>query len=301
MAETLMEMLVRLVKRACIEDLFEFADVDPKTASKYSYYLNAKKKLPRVNTEGEKLNVDIIAFYDPKERMIVFYVYEFERALRMFKIDAPECREVFALYVLLHEFTHYIIDALGLHKWLLKLVKLKIEPDEPFCEYVALRSLATGVYRVFDFERRLCMLPKAQECLPFIASLPRPYPYNLFKDLYAIPNDIFNINAERILLSILSAHFLLDRSPVTIERHFNIPLPSLTTSSRSHSYPPLRKFYEVPCDEVYLLLLKEELRNGEPMSLFRLALLVWLSKVEIPALLIPRAPGVISPVTVTAI
>ncbi|MEM1522177.1 MAG: hypothetical protein QXU69_04080 [Thermofilaceae archaeon] len=47
------------------------------------------------------------------------------------------------------------------------------------------------------------MPPRTQECLPFIASLPRPYPYRLFRELYAAPHEIFGASAESRFLSTL--------------------------------------------------------------------------------------------------
>ncbi|MEM4444112.1 MAG: hypothetical protein QXJ21_01980 [Thermofilum sp.] len=292
MTEALKEMLTRLVKLACLEGLFEFVEADQVTASKYRILCQEVRA-------KEGLVVDLLAFYDPKAKMIVFCAPEFEREVRRYRISSAACCEVFALYVLLHEFTHYIIDVFGLSGWLRELDESK-RFDEPFCEYAALRALATGVYRAFEFERRLCAPPRARECLPFIASLPRPHPYRLFRELYAAPHEIFGTSAESIFLSMLSATQLLEKLPKA-----RGSLPG-NRSSQPNLHTSLSKLSEASRDKS-LMLLSDTLRSRDsesllnPESLPRLALLARLSKASVLASLAPRTLEATSPVKVTVV
>jgi len=286
LAEALEEMLTRLAELACIKDLFEFVGADQITASRYE----SRCREARVE---EMLVVDLLAFYDLEAKVIVFCASEFEREVRRFRICLAACCEVFALYVLLHEFTHYIMDVFGLNRWLRKLEESK-RFDEPFCEYAALRALATGVYRVFEFERRLRVPPRTQECLPFIASLPRPYPYRLFRELYAAPHEIFGTSAESILLSMLSAIQLLEKPP---EAGGSVPG---NQSSQPNPHTSLSKLREASSDKFYTLL-PDTLKSRDPKSLLRLALLARLSGASVLAPLAPRASEAVSPVKVTVI
>ncbi|MEM1810809.1 MAG: hypothetical protein QW448_04540 [Thermofilaceae archaeon] len=286
MAKALEEMLTRLAELACIKDLFEFVGADQITASRYE----SRCREARVE---EMLVVDHLAFYDLEAKVIVFCASEFEREVRRFRICSAACCEVFALYVLLHEFTHYIMDVFGLNRWLRKLEESK-RFDEPFCEYAALRALATEVYRVFEFERRLRVPPRTQECLPFIASLPRPYPYRLFRELYAAPHEIFGTSAESILLSMLSAIQLLEKPP---EAGGSVPA---NQSSQPNPHTSLSKLREASSDKFYTLL-SDTLKSREPESLLRLALLARLSEANALELLVPRTPEAISPVKVTVV
>lgn len=150
-------------------------------------------------TEG--LVVDTLAYYNPGEKVIVLCKDLIEKFVQTHRVDTVGCYEAFLLYVLLHEHAHYVTDVLGLLERFSNLNEL-VRLDEPFCEYVALKSVATGVYRVFGYERRLETPANARTCAPLIATLHRPPPYSLFRELYAIPSEAFGIKAEEVLLSL---------------------------------------------------------------------------------------------------
>lgn len=204
MPETLMKTLRKLLLLTGMQDLFDIVVINSETKEEY------RSQCERWYRE-EGLVVDNLAYYKSSARAIVFCSNRYEETIRAYGIDSHECLDAFTMYVLLHEFTHYITDILGYLEQISTLSKAA-RFDEPFCEYVALRSLATGVYRVFGYERRFNSLSEMRKCLPFIASLHRPYPYSLFKELFAIPSEIFSVSVEDIFISLHSAVMQLRNS-----------------------------------------------------------------------------------------
>lgn len=161
----------------------------------------SKHNFPKRHKE-EGFVVDTLAYYDPRLKKIFFCEKNFlESARGIYNISDEKFLRVFALYVLLHEFTHYALDLLGFQNHFHRLPDC-VKFDEPFCEYVSLRACISGRLKLFNYEREVIINESEKRFLPFLSSMSRPAPYCYFREIYARPENLLGKSAEIIFLKL---------------------------------------------------------------------------------------------------
>lgn len=163
--------------------------------------------------KGEGFVVDSVASYDLRLKKIFFCEGNFLNSIRIYGVNDERFLRIFALYVLLHEFTHYALDILGLQSRL-HGVPLYARFDEPFCEYIALRACVNGYLKLFGCRREIAVSEGERGFLPLISSIPRPAPYCYFKEIYARPENLLGMPSEIIFIRLTNT-FLKVRSLMT--------------------------------------------------------------------------------------
>ena len=149
----------------------------------------------------EGLVVDRLAYYDLRLREIFVCEKNLLEALTTYKVS-ESCVRMFILYVLLHEFVHYVLDFLGFTPLLVRL-PTTVRFDEPLSEYIALRSCIEGRLRIFGYVKEIHVKEDEKRCVPLFSSIYRPAPYSYFKRLYASQENLLNISAEVIFLKLV--------------------------------------------------------------------------------------------------
>jgi hypothetical protein len=149
----------------------------------------------------EGLVVDRLAYYDLRLKEIFVCEKNLLQALTTYKVGEG-CERMFMLYVLLHEFVHYVLDFLGFGPVLVRLPN-SVRFDEPFSEYIALRSCIEGRLRIFGYVKEIHVKEDEKRCVSLFSTMYRPAPYRYFKPLYASQENLLNISAELIFLKLV--------------------------------------------------------------------------------------------------
>ncbi|MHA1334091.1 MAG: hypothetical protein ACTSPL_08505 [Candidatus Odinarchaeia archaeon] len=157
---------------------------------------------PKYSQRGEEgFIVETIAWYEPRYKSITFNMQGFYRSVKTFKIP-EEYWNLFLFYILMHEFCHYVLDMAGFYRD--KDVSANFAFDEPFCEYIALKTCLDKCFKVFNYKREINFIidEEVKKALPVISSLPRPAPYNYFRELYGRAHFILRVAPEDTLIRI---------------------------------------------------------------------------------------------------
>lgn len=150
---------------------------------------------------GEDFIVDTIACYDLRLKKVFFCEENFLRIIERYKELGEEFSRIFAIYILLHEFTHYVLDHLGIGQDFFGS-PMALRFDEPFCEYIAIRACVDGRLRLFNCEWKVMVSEYEKKFTSFISSMPRPAPYCYFREIYARSDNLLGESAETIFLRI---------------------------------------------------------------------------------------------------
>jgi hypothetical protein len=173
-----------------------------------------------VDVPDGRLVVDILAYYDPGTKEVFVCSRNLNKAINAYKLDVS-CARMFILYVLLHEFVHYALDYLGFRPLLTRLPD-KVRFDEPFCEYVALRSCVEGRLRLFgSIIRELPGKEDEKRCVPLFSTFSRPVPYSYFNRIYAPQEGLLNVSAEAIFMKFVKMFSRIpavNSDPITLTR-----------------------------------------------------------------------------------
>ena len=195
----------------------------------------------RFKDRREGLVVDVLAYYEPNRKEICVCGRNLRNALTTYGLGEG-CARLFMLYVLLHEFIHYTIDYLGFHPRLTRLPDTA-RFDEPFSEYIALRSCVEGRLRVFGSSiMELPVKEDEKRCIPLFSSLSRPVPYSYFNCLYASRENLLNISAEATFLmfvKMLSRITAVNPDPLILSRMLLMGSPMESSSNEDKPYAKL--------------------------------------------------------------
>jgi hypothetical protein len=205
-------------------------------------------KCPDVS--DERLVVDVLAYYDSGTKEIFVCGRNLNKAINTYKIGVS-CTRMFILYVLLHEFVHYALDYLGFRPLLARLPD-KVRVDEPFSEYVALRSCVEGHLRFFgSIIRELPVKEDEKRCVPLFSTFSRPVPYSYFNRIYAPQEGLLNVSAEAIFMRLVKAFSRIpavNPDPMSLPRMLLIDPP--TELVLKDVKPYMRVLQMIPAVEV---------------------------------------------------
>ena len=139
----------------------------------------------------ERLVVDTLGF--EHNGVIYLCIDRIVYFARIYRIDV----NVFARYVLLHELCHAHLDVED------KTYSLKqLDPEEAYCEFVALKSLYTGMFSLCGQDYQIERVKK--QIVNRISGLPRAKPYSMYKkyvmaELIGIePFELFQQDLKRV-------------------------------------------------------------------------------------------------------